>query len=143
MKRFVLAVDLPDDRAAIAAYTRYHRAVWPEVLRSLRRVGVREMDIYLLGRRLVMVLDAKDGFDRARDFARHVASDPVCAEWEALMRTFQQAPPAAKPGELWALMKPVFGLTGQERAQRATARPKRSTRPGMAPGRGKGGVKVR
>jgi L-rhamnose mutarotase len=73
-------------------------------------VGVRAMDIYLLGRRLVMVMEAKPGFDRARDFARHVASDPRCAEWEALMKTLQQRPPGAKRGEWWALMEPVFQL---------------------------------
>jgi L-rhamnose mutarotase len=108
--RYVLTLDLQDDPAVIGAYKAHHRAVWPEVLQSLRRVGVQEMDIYLLGRRLVMVMDVVEGFDRARDFARHVASDPRCAEWEELMRTFQEAPPGAQPGEVWALMEPVFSL---------------------------------
>lgn len=132
MKRWVLAVDIPGDRAAVLAYAKYHRAVWPEVLRSLRRVGVRAMDIYLLGQRLVMVMDTRDGFDRARDFARHAASDPRCAEWEERMRAFQQAPPGARRGELWALMRPVFSMTGQQRALRAKAdahSPARPTRP--------------
>jgi len=117
-KRHVLTLDLKDDPKAIAAYKAHHRAVWPEVLRSLRRVGVREMDIYLLGRRLVMVMEVKDGFNRRRDFARHVASHPRCAEWETLMKTFQEPPPGAKPGELWAVMAPVFHLRGPRTAKR-------------------------
>jgi L-rhamnose mutarotase len=110
MKRFVLTVDLKDGPAVIEEYEAHHRAVWPEVLLSLRRIGIRAMDIYRLGRRLVMVMDTKDGFDRRRGFAAHVASDPRCAEWEELMKTYQQPPPGAKPGEVWALMEPVFHL---------------------------------
>jgi L-rhamnose mutarotase len=110
VKRYVLTLDLKDDPAAVEAYKAHHRAVWPEVLRSLRTVGVRAMDIYLLGRRLVMVMDTVDDFDLKDDFARHVASDPRCAEWEDLMKTFQEPPPGARPGEVWALMEPVFHL---------------------------------
>jgi L-rhamnose mutarotase len=110
MRRYVLTVDLKDDAALIEQYKAHHRRVWPEVRRSLRRVGVRAMDIYLLGRRLVMVMDTRDGFDRRRDFARHAASDPRCAEWEQLMKTFQEPPPGARPRELWARMQRVFHL---------------------------------
>jgi L-rhamnose mutarotase len=133
-QRFVLTVDLRDDPEAIRAYREHHRAVWPEVLRSLRRVGVRAMDIHALGRRLVMVLVARDGFDLARDFAAHAASHPRCAEWEALMKTFQQPPPGARPGESWALMEPVFQL----RAPRRRARSKLAARGKRPRARGRG-----
>jgi L-rhamnose mutarotase len=110
MKRYVLTLDLKDDPALVARYKAHHRAVWPEVQASLRRVGVEAMDIYGLDRRLVMVLDTTDDFDLVESFARHSASDPRCAEWESLMKTFQEPPPGAKPGEVWALMAPVFHL---------------------------------
>jgi L-rhamnose mutarotase len=109
----VLTVDLKDDAKAVAAYRRYHAAVWPEVLLSLRRIGVRRMEIYALGRRLVMSMETKPGFDAARDFARHAASDPRCAEWEELMRTFQQTPPGAARGRLWTPMEQIFNLRRQ------------------------------
>src|SRR4051812_1346052 len=110
---WVLTLDLKDDPGVVEAYKAHHRAVWPEVLRSLRRVGVREMDIYLLGRRLVMVMETEDGFDLRRSFAEHAATDPRCVEWEELMKTFQQPPAGARPGEWWALMEPVFRLREQ------------------------------
>jgi L-rhamnose mutarotase len=125
--RTLLSVDLKDDPALIAAYRAYHAAAWPEVLRSLRRVGVREMDIYALGRRLVMVLETRPGFDALRDFARHNASHPRCAEWEALMKTFQTPPPGARPGRLWTEMEPVFSLSRQLAAAKRR-RPARSSR---------------
>ena len=127
MKRYVLTVDLVPEGHRIAAYLRHHRAVWPEVQRSLRRVGVRAMDIYRLGRRLVMVMDAADGFDLRRSMARHRSSHPRCAEWEDLMKTFQRRPPRARPGEVWAQMGHIFKLSGSRRARRAR-RKARATR---------------
>lgn len=110
MTRRVLTLDLRDGDAVAEAYVAHHRAIWPEVAASLRAFGVLGLDIYRLERRLVMVLDTVDGFDLAADFARHAASDPRCAQWEELMKTFQQAPPGAPPGSLWTVMEPVFHL---------------------------------
>jgi L-rhamnose mutarotase len=112
MKRYVLTVDLKDDPGAIAAYREYHRRVWPEVIDSLRQAGIVSMDIYLLERRAVMVLET-DGRDPARCFAMHQAAGPRVAEWEALMMSLQQPPPGGQPGEWWVQMEPVFSLTSE------------------------------
>ena len=110
MTRHVLAVDLKDDPAVIEAYKAHHRRVWPEVLRSLRGAGVADLQIYMLGRRLVMLVDMQDGLDVRRAFATHVASHPRVAEWEALMKSMQQPPPDSAAGEWWAVMQPIFHL---------------------------------
>jgi L-rhamnose mutarotase len=107
--RTVLAVDLKDDAAAIETYKDHHRRVWPEVLASLRRAGIHDMDIYLLGRRLVMVVET-EGQDFRRCFAAHRVSHPRVIEWEALMRSLQEPPPGTPPGDWWARMEPVFSL---------------------------------
>lgn len=130
MKEYVLTLDLKRSPRAIAEYDRHHRRVWPEVLRSLGKVGVREMDIFRLERRLVMVLRTADSFDLKKSFARHVASDPVCREWEELMKTFQAPPPGARRGQLWTEMKPVFRFAEQRRALRGAG-----ARGRAAPGR--------
>ena len=113
MTRHVLTVDLRDDPAAIDAYQAHHRRVWPEVVRSLQRVGIHQMEIYLLGRRLVMVVDT-DAADVRRCFAAHASSSPRVAEWEELMQGLLQPPIGARPGEWWALMEPVFRLESRE-----------------------------
>jgi L-rhamnose mutarotase len=110
MTRHVLAVDLKDDPAAIEAYKQHHRSVWPEVVRSLRRAGLADLQIYLLGRRLVMLVETPDGVDVRRAFAAHAVSDPRVVEWEALMKTLQQPAPGSAAGEWWAAMQPVFHL---------------------------------
>ena len=107
MTRQVLAIDLKDDSVA-DAYREYHRRVWPEVLESLRASGVHDLQIYLLGRRLVMIADLEDGADLRRAFATRMASHPRVAEWERLMMTLQQPAPGAADGEWWTAMEPVF-----------------------------------
>src|SRR4051812_6943165 len=105
--RQVLAIDLKDD-AVVESYRAHHRAVWPEVLESLRSSGVIDMQIYLLGRRLVMVAELKDGADLRAAFETRIASHPRVAEWERLMMSLQQPAPGAAPGEWWTAMEPVF-----------------------------------
>jgi L-rhamnose mutarotase len=107
MTRQVLAVDLKD-ADVVATYRDHHHRVWPEVLESLRTSGVIDMQIYLLGRRLVMVADLEDGSDLRRAFATRIASHPRVAEWEALMMSLQQPAPGAAPGEWWTAMERVF-----------------------------------
>src|SRR5690349_5746661 len=122
--RTVLAVDLNGPASGIETYKAYHRQVWPEVLTSLRQAGIQRMDIYLLDRRLVMILETDDP-DFRRCFAAHVASSPRVAEWETLMRSLQTPPPGAAPGEWWTRMEPVFSL---ERAIHASAPPEPARR---------------
>jgi L-rhamnose mutarotase len=110
MTRHVLAVDLKDDPAVVASYLEHHRRVWPEVLRSLKASGIEGMEIYMLGRRLVMFVDT-NGHDFRQSFAAHQASHPRVAEWEALMKSMQEPAPGSAPGAWWAQMQPVFRLT--------------------------------
>ena len=119
----MLTLDLRDDPAAIAAYRQYHAQVWPEVERSLTHAGIRQMDIYLLERRLVMILEVEDGLDVGRVFERHAASDPKVVQWERLMKTLQQPAPGAPPGAWWALMEPVYQLSTSSGADAAPVEP--------------------
>jgi L-rhamnose mutarotase len=106
--RHVLTVDLRDDPAAVDAYVNHHAQVWPEVLDSLRRAGIRVMDIYLLERRLVMVVELEAGLDVRQAFAAHIAAGPRVGEWERLMKSLQEPPPGAAAGTGWTPMRPVF-----------------------------------
>ena len=115
-RRYVFTVNLKDDPAVVELYKRYHGEVWPEVQESLCRAGVEQMDIYLLGRRLVMVVETRDGIDYRAAFSAHASSSPRVAEWERLMQSLQEPPPEARAGEWWAAMEPVFHLEQGEPA---------------------------
>jgi L-rhamnose mutarotase len=105
----------------IAAYRKYHAEAWPEVVESIHAAGVCRMDIYILGRRLVMFLELADGVSLADVFERRASVNPRVSEWEALMKSFQQPAPDAPGGQWWAVMEPVFGLPAGPASPAATS----------------------
>lgn len=109
MARYCLALDLKDDPAAIESYEAHHRAVWPEVLHSIRSSGILSMQIYRTGNRLFMVMETEEGFSFEAK-AGADAANPKVQEWEALMDQFQQRLPWAGAGEKWVLMDEIFQL---------------------------------
>ncbi len=109
MDRYCFALDLKNDQKSIITYKQYHRSVWPEVKDSLKTVGVLNMEIYLLGNRLFMIMDVDDDFTFEAKNKADKANSKV-QEWEKLMWNFQQALPWAKPGEKWMLMDQIFEL---------------------------------
>ena len=110
MKEYAFSLNLKDDPKAIEAYKEYHANVWPEVSQSLKAVGITDMKIFLLGRRMFMYMVTKDDFEPDTDFPRYLTLDPKCQEWEDLMGTFQEKLPEAQPHEKWARMEKVFQL---------------------------------
>ena len=107
MKRYALALDLKNDPALIAEYEAYHQAVWPEILASIKDSGIQSMQIYRLGTRMFMMMDTTDDFSFERKAAMD-SQNPKVQEWETLMWQYQQALPAAQPGEKWMLMDKIF-----------------------------------
>ena len=109
MRRYCLTLDLQDDPELIAEYKRHHQRVWPEITKSIRDSGVRDMEIYLLGTRMFMIMEVEDSFSFVAK-ARADAENARVQEWEALMWKFQKALLLAKAGEKWLLMERIFKL---------------------------------
>jgi L-rhamnose mutarotase len=108
-RRFCLTLDLKDDPKLIAEYKRYHEKIWPEITRSIKNSGIEDMEIYLLGTRMFMIMEVNDTFSfESKDQADRL--NPKVQEWEALMSTFQQLLPQTTPGEKWLLMERMFKL---------------------------------
>lgn len=111
MKRYLLALDLKPDEDLIKEYDAYHQAVWPEVLDSLRKSGILQMEIFRTGNRLTMLLETNDNFS-FEEKARLDAANPKVQEWETLMDQYQDRLPWVEPGAKWTLMHSVFVLKG-------------------------------
>ena len=110
-KRYCLALDLKDDPKLISEYKQHHAQgqAWPEITKSIRDSGIEDMEIYLLGTRMFMIMDVNEHFS----FEAKAKSDrlnPKVQEWEALMWKFQQTLPHAAAGEKWMLMDKIFKL---------------------------------
>jgi L-rhamnose mutarotase len=108
-RRYCLTLDLKDDPALIAEYRRYHEKIWPEITESIKSAGIENLEIYLLGTRMFMILEAGREFSFEAK-ARADRANPKVQEWEELMWKFQKALPRAKPGEKWLLMERIFEL---------------------------------
>lgn len=109
VKRWVQTMDLRDNPQLIAEYRRRHSCgeVWPEVLQGIRDCGLLEMEIYILGTRLVMICEAPLDVDWD-EAMRRMASGPRQAEWEAFMAVFQQCEPGQTSDEKWQMMERMF-----------------------------------
>jgi len=108
-RRFCLTLDLNDDPQMIAEYKRYHEKIWPEITRSIRDSGIEDMEIYLLGTRMFMVMEVNESFSFEAK-ARADQANPKVQVWERLMSTFQKTLPQGKAGEKWLRMERVFKL---------------------------------
>ena len=111
-RRFCLTVDLKNDPALIAEYKHHHEKIWPEVEQSIRDSGIESMEIYILGNRMFMIMEANEKFSFDAKSAADLAN-PKVQEWERLMWKFQQPLPQAKPGEKWLLMEKIFSLKAE------------------------------
>ena len=109
MVRHVLILDLKDNPRLITEYKAYHEEIWPEITASIKGAGIEKLEIYLLGNRMFMILEANDSFSFEVK-AKMDAANPKVQEWEELMWKYQQALPMAKPGEKWLLMEKVYEL---------------------------------
>jgi L-rhamnose mutarotase len=108
-RRFCLALDLKDDPSLIAEYRKYHEKIWPEITQSLKDAGIEDLEIYLIGTRLFMIMQVNEGFSFEKK-AKSDEQDSKVQAWEQLMWRFQQALPEAKPGEKWLRMERIFKL---------------------------------
>ena len=97
VKRYCQTLDLRDSPELIAEYRKRHSQAeaWPEILAGIREVGILEMEIYILGTRLFMIVETPL---------------PRQQEWEEYMAIFQQAAPGMSSAEKWKPMERMFHL---------------------------------
>ncbi len=108
-QKYCLALDLKDDAKLIAEYKAYHQNVWPPIIKSIKDAGIEVLDIYCIGNRMFMIIEAGADFSFEKKSAMD-ASNTVVQQWEELMWKFQQALPWAAPGQKWMLMEKIFQL---------------------------------
>jgi len=104
-----MTLDLKGDPKLITEYKKHHERIWPEIAESIKQAGVEDMEIYLLGTRMFMIMEVNDkfSFDKKQKMD---SENPKVREWEELMWKFQQSLPQAKAGEKWLLMERIFKL---------------------------------
>jgi L-rhamnose mutarotase len=109
MQKFCLALDLKESPELIADYERYHQRIPEAIDKSIREAGITNLEIYRIGTRLFMILEANDDFTFEKK-ANLDAGNPDVQAWEDLMWRFQKPLKEAKEGEKWLLMNKIFQL---------------------------------
>lgn len=108
-RRFCFTLDLKSDPGLIAEYRNYHEKIWPEITEAIKNSGIVDMEIYLLGSRMFMIMEVNESFSFEKK-AKADQQNSKVQEWEQLMWKFQQALPEAEPGEKWLRMERIFKL---------------------------------
>ena len=111
IKRYVQYLEISDEPELVAQYRKWHSEEynWKEVREGIRAVGILEMELYILGSKLVMIVDAPADFqwDEAMN---KLATLPRQAEWEAFVAKFHGCSPEARSDEKWQPMERMFRL---------------------------------
>ena len=111
VKRYCRTLSLKDNAELIAEYRKRHSQgeVWPETLAAIREVGILEMEIYILGTQLFMIVETPLDFDWDSAMAR-LATLPRQQEWEDFMAIFQDCQEGDTADEKWKMMDRMFYL---------------------------------
>lgn len=112
-KRFCKTLNLEDDPQLIEDYKKVHGKgqVWPEITHGMIDVGILDMEIYIIGTQLFMIMDTIPDFDHDEAMAK-LASMPRQAEWEAYVSKFQKTSAEASADEKWRMMERIYKLDG-------------------------------
>ena len=111
IKRYVQTMDLRNDPHLIAEYRRRHsqEESWQEVRDGIRQIGILDMQIFILGTRLVMIVDTPVDFDWDSAMSR-LSTLPRQQEWEDYMAMFQDCAAGSTSDEKWKMMDRIFYL---------------------------------
>ncbi len=110
-KRYCKTMELEDDADLIEKYKEVHAKenVWPEISQGMKEVGILDMEIYISGNRLFMIMDTVIDFDHEKAM-EELAGKPRQQEWEAYVSSFQQTDEDATADEKWQLMERIYKL---------------------------------
>ncbi len=114
-RRFCKTLCLKNDPQLIEEYCHHHASgnTWPEINQGMRDVGILDMEIYLSGNQLFMIMETTPDFDHDRDMDR-LADLPRQKEWETFMTKFQDVDPGEPAAGKWQVMERIYSLREQE-----------------------------
>ncbi len=111
MQRYGMVLGVRPEK--IAEYKRLHAAVWPGVLRMIKRCKIRNYSIYLhqLGQNRYYLFSYFEyhGRNFKADMAK-MAADPLTQQWWSHCIPCQKPVRFRKQGEWWANMEEVFHM---------------------------------
>jgi len=104
MQRFGQLIRIKPEN--LEAYKAYHKAIWPEVAKTISACNIKNYSIYHHDGLLFAYFEYV-GTDFEADMAK-MAADPMTQKWWAVQKPLQQPYEKRGEGEWWADMEEVF-----------------------------------
>jgi L-rhamnose mutarotase len=110
-KRFCKTLQLENDPSLIEEYKKLHEMgnAWLEVTQGMKEVGIIDMEIYLSGSTLFMIMDTIENFDHEKAMDR-LSRLPRQSEWESLVSKFQKTSASSSAKEKWKFVERIYKL---------------------------------
>ena len=105
-QRYAMAVRLKDEKREF--YIKNHKNVWPEVLRELKKIKVKNYSIYLKEDFMFGYLEYDgDNFDKDMVEMQKI---PIVDKWTKLMVDCFNTFPNNEDNDSWVMMEEIFYL---------------------------------
>ena len=110
-KRYCKTLQLENDPLLIQEYKKLHAGgnAWPEITQGMKNVGIIDMEIYLDGTTLFMIMDTIEDFDHESAMIK-LGKLPRQSEWEAKVSKFQKTTAESSAGEKWKLIERIYKM---------------------------------
>ena len=110
-KRYCKILTLKDDPELIKQYKNVHgiNNAWPEITQGMKDVGIIDMEIYIHGNILFMIMDTTADFDHEKAMTV-LATKPRQKEWESFVSKFQNTDSEATAVGKWTLMDRIYEM---------------------------------
>ncbi len=110
-KRYCKTLTLKKDDQLIREYIKLHApgAGWPEITDGMKEVGIVDMEIYIKGTQLFMIMETVPDFDHDKAMDE-LSRKPRQNEWEALVSRYQNSSPEETAADKWQIMERIYKL---------------------------------
>lgn len=111
VKRYCQYLEITDNPEIIRQYKECHNEEnhWKDVRDGIRQVGILEMEMYISGNKVFMIVETEPDFDWESSMSK-LATLPRQAEWEHFVAALQGCAPDATSAQKWTLMDRMFYL---------------------------------
>jgi L-rhamnose mutarotase len=110
-KRYCKTLQLENDAALIKEYKRLHAMgnAWREITQGMKDAGIVDMEIYLDGTTLFMIMDTMQDFDHDNAMEK-LAMSPRQSEWETTVSKYQKTSVSSSAKDKWKLIERIYKM---------------------------------
>jgi len=115
-KRYCKTMQLENDSILIEEYKKLHAMgkAWSEVTQGMKDIGIIDMEIYLDGSTLFMIMDTVESFNHEKAMIK-LSLMPRQSEWESLVSKFQKSSASSSAKEKWKLIERVYKMDQEKK----------------------------